>query len=84
MLLGIPITPPFYYLMSMPVAQTELMAIDQSIVVYPKTDKVEMAGGKSRTFARPEQESLDEANDHWERLLRGHKAGKAAETPNQT
>lgn len=80
MLLGIPVTPPFYYLMSMPVAQTELMAIDQSIVVYPKTDKVEIAGGKSRTFTRPEQESLDEANDHWARLLREQEAKKAAKT----
>lgn len=58
--------------MSLPLAQVELMAIDQSIIVYPKTDKVEMAGGKSRTFARPDQSSLDEANNHWARMLAEH------------
>lgn len=57
----------------MPLAQVELMAIDQSIIVYPKTDKVEMDGGKSRTFTRPEQSALDEANEHWARMLAAHK-----------
>ncbi|MCM1295393.1 MAG: hypothetical protein NC311_07600 [Muribaculaceae bacterium] len=49
------------------------MAIDQSIIVYPKTDRVEMDGGRSRTFSRPDQRSLDEANDHWARMLAARK-----------
>lgn len=58
------------------------MAIDQSIIVYPKTDKVDMGGGKSRTFTRPDQAALDEANDHWARLLEEHKKNQKICTNN--
>lgn len=57
----------------MPLAQVELMICDQSIIVYPKTDKVEMDKGKSRTFERPEQSSLDEANKRWAEMLAARK-----------
>lgn len=67
--MGIPITPPFYYLMSMPVAQVELMAIDQSIIVYPKTDEIEMGDGKKRVFSRPTRDDLDETNRWWQAEL---------------
>ena len=59
----------------MSLARIELMAADRPLTVYPKKDRVEMGGGKFREFDRPDPRDLQEANDHWARLLAARKAG---------
>ena len=53
----------------MTLAQIEIMAADHPVTVYNKKDRVEMEGGKFREFSRPDPRDLQEANDHWARML---------------
>lgn len=66
--------------MNLPLAQVELMATDQSIVVYPKTDKVEKGKGKFQTFTRPERSALDKANERWAQRLARKEAQKKSQS----
>lgn len=63
--LGIPITPPFYYLLSMSCRQVELMCADRAVTVYPKTDTVKDSKGKERKFNRPSSRSMNEARERF-------------------
>lgn len=53
------------------------MVSDRPVTVYPKKDRVEMGGGKFREFSRPDPRDLQEANDHWSRMLANHKSRKS-------
>ena len=66
MIFGIPITPYFYYLLRMPVALVQLMAIDQSIIVYPKDDEVKV-GNKSYKFSKLTKDDIEATNARWEK-----------------
>ncbi len=63
--LGIPITPPFYYLLRMSCRQVELMCADCAVTVYPKTDTVKDGKGKEHKFNRPSLRSLNEAKERF-------------------
>lgn len=60
-----PVTPPFYYLWSMSIAQIELMCADCSVTVYTKTDTVKDGKGKEHKFSRPSSLSLKEAHERF-------------------
>ena len=66
MVLGIPITPMFYYLLRMPVALVQLMAVDQSIIVYPKQDELKV-GDKVHKFSKLTKDDIQSTNDRWEK-----------------
>lgn len=57
------------------------MAIDQSIVVYPRTDTVEMDDGRKRTFTRPTRDELSEVNGWWQSRLEKHKKKSPKKKP---
>ena len=60
----------------MSLAQVELMCVDTSITVYPKTDRCKggRGGKKEIEFGRMSKSSIDTARQRWERM----KADKAA------
>ena len=49
----------------MPVALVQLMAIDQSIIVYPKDDEVQV-GKKSFKFSKLTKDDILATNARWE------------------
>lgn len=71
----------------MPLCQVELMACDQSIVVYPKEEEVQKDGGKVVKFAKPSLGAIESANERWNKRLEELKKAKAKKknntTPNQ-
>lgn len=65
--------------MNMTLAQVYLMAVDQSIIVYPKQDEVKMANGKVRKFNRLTKDDLEETNRWWAEKQRKRKERKQSE-----
>lgn len=61
----------------MSIAQVELMCVDCSVTVYPKTDKVK--GKKDIEFSKPEKGALEAATERWKerqaRKARGENMG---------
>lgn len=53
-----------YYLMSMPMAQIELMCIDTSITVYPKVNS-KGTNGRKHDFEVPSKASMDRAKEYF-------------------
>lgn len=66
---GIAVTPPLYHIMSMSVAQVELMACDVAVSDYRRSKD------KKDGFASPERKELEEAAEKWRR-----KYGDGADT----
>lgn len=50
----------------MPAALVTLMAIDQSVIVYPKYDEMKV-GDKTYKFSRMSKADYDATNQYWER-----------------
>lgn len=66
-----PVTPPFYYLWSMSIAQIELMCADCSVTVYPKTKD---GGGKGkREFKDMSADEIESKRKEWEERYGGGK-----------
>lgn len=58
---GIAVTPPLYYIMSMSVAQVELMACDVAVSNFRRSED------RKDGFASPERKELEEAAEKWRR-----------------
>ncbi len=66
-----PVTPPFYYLWSMSIAQIELMCADCSVTVYSKTKD---GGGKGkREFKDMSADEIESKRKEWEERYGGGK-----------
>lgn len=63
---GIAITPPFYYLDNLTLAQVAIMASDRSIIVYDKKKtKGKDASGRDIEFEAPSRNAINDAAKRW-------------------